>query len=171
MFNNFQLNQSPIFSNFQEYRSVAGMNIFNLHVLRESLGFTYLQRAVLRLGIVWCLSLLCVCRSATRDLEWRWDFLRSCLLTGQWRIWKRSVHWDSEEYIYKRARVCWRHDFRMEAWKQWKLSYKTALTSSKIRVWITNDLEFFSFHLCAAVWGHFYFMPFPPFPFLDMLLY
>jgi hypothetical protein len=46
------------FSNFHKHRSVAAMEIFNLHVLKESLGFRYLQRTVLRLGNALYLSLL-----------------------------------------------------------------------------------------------------------------
>jgi len=40
-----------------KHRSVAGMDVLNLYVPRVSLGFTYLQRIVLRLGIVLYLSI------------------------------------------------------------------------------------------------------------------
>jgi hypothetical protein len=148
--NIFQLNHSPSFSTFQEHRSVAGMDIFNLHVLKDSLGFTYLQRTMLSLGIVWCLPLLCICRSVTSDLY-------SML--------------DSEEYIYKIVLICWRREVRLEAWKQWRPSYETVLTSSRIRVWIAIDMDFFFRSICALLYDVISILCLSRLPFLDMLLY
>jgi len=67
--NNFHLTQPTNFSNFHKHRSVAGVDICNLHVLRERLGFTQLQGTVLRLGSVWWPSLRSTYGSDTSDLQ------------------------------------------------------------------------------------------------------